>query len=55
MQRTGETIDVYSIAGVHIASYINSNEVNIGQLSKGFYIVVAKDAKGNIASAKIAK
>lgn len=50
-----ETIDVYSIAGVHIASYINSNEVNIGQLSKGFYIVVAKDAKGNIASAKIAK
>ena len=50
-----ETIDVYLIAGVHIASYINSNEVNIGQLSKGFYIVVAKDAKGNIASAKIAK
>lgn len=50
-----ETIDIYSISGVHVASFADTNEVNIGQLRQGFYIVTAKDSRGNVVSAKIVK
>ena len=48
-------IDVYSVAGMYVASQSNSQQVFIGGLSHGFYLVKVVDNNGTIHTAKFVK
>ncbi len=47
------TIDVYSIAGTHVAHGIDAQILDINNLSTGIYIVNVVDVDGNAYSAKV--